>query len=187
VADNRRTPSGGSRPRGKAGPGRGSAGRAPVRPPQDTSPRPERPRFTGRAAILILVLAVLAVSYASSFRAYLQQRDHIADLRSRIEATGNNIDQLEREKRRWEDDAYVGQQARLRFGYVKAGENVYQVLDENGLPLDSPDTLSDPGNAPEDVPTAWWDTAWASVEAAGNLPDEDAEEKPPTSIKAPSE
>jgi hypothetical protein len=134
----------------------------------------------------VLVLAVLAVSYASSFRAYLQQRDHIADLRSQIDTTGKTIDQLEREKRRWEDDAYVGQQARLRFGYVKAGENSYQVLDENGEPLDSPDSLSDPENSPEDVPTAWWETAWASVEAAGNLPDQDAKDKPPTSIKPPS-
>jgi cell division protein FtsB len=170
-----------------AGPGRGSAGRAAVRPPQGTAQRPERPRFTGRAAILVLVLAVLAVSYASSFRAYLQQRDHIADLRSQIETTGNNIDQLEREKRRWQDDAYVGQQARLRFGYVKAGENVYQVIDENGHPLDSPDTLSDPGDDEVDVPDAWWDTAWASVKAAGTLPDQDNEEKPVTSIKAPEE
>jgi cell division protein FtsB len=170
-----------------AGPGRGSAGRPAVRVPQATQSRPERPRFTGRAAILVLVLAVLAVSYASSFRAYLQQRDHIADLRAQIETTGNSIDRLEREKRRWEDDAYVGQQARLRFGYVKAGENVYQVIDENGDPLDSPDTLSDPAETEADVPEAWWDTAWASVKAAGTLPDEDTEEKPVTSIKAPTE
>jgi cell division protein FtsB len=168
-----------------AGPGRGSGGRPAVRAPQSAPSRPERPRFTGRAAILVLVLAVLAVSYASSFRAYLQQRDHIADLRSRIETTGSAIDRLEREKRRWEDDAYVGQQARLRFGYVKAGENVYQVLDENGDPLDSPDTLADPADESADVPDAWFETAWASVKAAGNLPDEDAEEKPATSIKAP--
>ena len=113
MATNRRTPSRGSHPRGQAGPGRGSGGRTPVRAPEAATPRPQRPRFTGRAAILILVLAVLAVSYASSFRAYLQQREHIGDLRSRIEATGESIDQLEREKRRWADDAYVSQQARL--------------------------------------------------------------------------
>ena len=135
------------------------------------------------------MLAVLAVSYASSFRAYLQQRDHIADLRAQIEATDKGIEQLEREKRRWEDDAYVGQQARLRFGYVKAGENVYQVLDENGEPLDSPDTLSDPGTDSEPVPTAWWETAWASSgwRCRGNPPDPDAGKKQPTSIKAPEE
>jgi cell division protein FtsB len=187
MATNRRTPSRGSRPRGMAGPGRGPAGRAPVRPPSDAAVRQERPRFTGRAAILVLVLAVLAASYASSFRAYLQQRDHIAALRAQIESTDNAIDRLEREKRRWQDDAYVGQQARLRFGYVKAGENVYQVLDENGDPLDSPDTLSDAGEADADVPEAWWDTAWKSVKAAGALPDEDDGDKPATSIKAPSE
>ena len=42
-----------------------------------------RPRFTNRMAILVLVVAVLVVSYASSMRAYLQQRSHIEDLKTR--------------------------------------------------------------------------------------------------------
>ena len=42
-----------------------------------------RPRFTNRMAILVVVLAVLVVSYASSMRAYLQQRDQINDLQRR--------------------------------------------------------------------------------------------------------
>jgi hypothetical protein len=44
----------------------------------------KRSRFTGRAAVLVLVLAVLTVSYASSLRAYLQQRAHIGDLKAQI-------------------------------------------------------------------------------------------------------
>jgi cell division protein FtsL len=43
-----------------------------------------RARFTGRVAILLLVAAVLAVSYASSARAWLQQRSDISSLRSQI-------------------------------------------------------------------------------------------------------
>ena len=53
-----------------------------------------RPRFTGRAAVLVLVLAVLTVSYASSLRAYLQQRSHIGDLKQQIAKLVTKIVQI---------------------------------------------------------------------------------------------
>jgi len=101
----------------------------------DPATGPRRPRFTGRAAILLLVLAVLTVSYASSMRAYLQQRSHITDLKSQIAQREANITDLEREKRRWNDPAYVEQQARTRFGWVLPGETAYQVIGADGKPL----------------------------------------------------
>lgn len=124
----------------------------------------------------MLVLAVLTVSFASSMRAYLQQQRHISDLKAQISETGHQIEDLEREKRRWEDDEYVEQQARARFGYIKPGETGYMVIDEEGHPIDSPDQLTDASDLPEEKPEAWWGSAWASVEAAGfpnrNKPDE---------------
>ncbi len=118
----------------------------------------------------MLVLAVLAVSYASSLKAYLQQRDHIADLKSEISETSAAIDDLEREKRRYQDDAYVRAQARERFGYVMPGETSYLVLDENGEPIEGQARLNDPDEVLADEPTAWWDDAWESVELAGSPP-----------------
>ena len=62
-------------------------------------------------------------------------------------------------------------QARARFGYVMPGETSYVVLGEDGKPLDAGDRAADPT---KDVlvkePTAWWTTAWESVELAGNPP-----------------
>ena len=116
------------RPRGAAIGPVGSAGR-PVSKPATDAPRP---RLTGRAAILILLVAVLTVSYASSMRAYLQQRGHIADLKSQIAERSASISDLEREKLRWKDDAFLEQQARERFGFVFPGETSYQVLDSDG-------------------------------------------------------
>ncbi|MDP3889868.1 septum formation initiator family protein [Nocardioides sp.] len=132
--------------------------------------QPDGPRFTGRAAILILVVAVLAVSYASSMRAYLQQRAHIAEVKEQIAERRANIEVLEREKRRWQDEAFVQAQARERFGYLMPGETGYQVIDEDGRPLDRDDTLSDPSEVAQEQPTPWWDTAWESVEIAGDPP-----------------
>jgi cell division protein FtsB len=128
----------------------------------------ERPRITKRAVILLLVVAMLAVSWASSFRAWFQQRAELDDLRSQIAQTQADIKVLRGEKRRYSDDAFVKQQARLRFGYVMPGEESFQALDENGEPIGAVDELADPGNLPGQEPTAWYETAWESVEAAGH-------------------
>ena len=118
----------------------------------------------------MLVLAVLAVSYASSMRAYLQQRAHIDDLKAQIAQRESNIDELEREKRRWHDPAYVAAQARERFGYLMPGETSYVVLGEDGKPLEAETTLTDPATVDRKRPTAWWSEEWSSVELAGHPP-----------------
>ncbi len=117
-------------------------------------------------AVLVVVLAVLVVSYASSMRAYLQQRSHIADLRSQIDSSQRDITALEREKRRWQDDAYVEKQARERFGWVLPGETSYQVIGRDGKPLESSDELTDPNSVARQVPDAWWDKVYGTIEAA---------------------
>jgi len=157
--------------------------------PRGAAPEPSeqrrRPRLTGRAAVLVLVLAVLAVSYASSLKAFLEQRAHIADLKADIAETSADIDALEREKRRWQDDAFVRMQARERFGYVMRGETAYVVLDEKGRPVESRAQLHDPDVVLAEPPTAWWEDAWASVELAGNPPRH--EPPPATDLEAPRE
>jgi cell division protein FtsB len=132
----------------------------------------ERPRsrLTGRAAVLVLVIAVLTVSYASSLRAYLQQRSHINDLKTSIAQHEADIDELESEKGRWNDPAYLEQQARLRLGYVKPGEKTYLVLGEDGKPLEPASELQDPNAVISTEQTPWWSDGWASVELAGNPP-----------------
>jgi len=117
---------------------------------------------------LVLVLAVLAISYASSMRAYLEQKAHLEALRESIAASRQNISELEREKRRWRDEAFIEAQATERLGWVKPGEISFQVIDENGEPLDHEDTLSDPASVEVENEPAWWETAWQTMEAAGH-------------------
>ncbi len=127
-------------------------------------PRAPRPRFTQRMAVLVLVVAVLVVSYASSMRAFLDQRSHIAELRDQISASEREISGLEREKRRWADDAYVEQQARARLGFLMPGETGYRVITPNGTTLDTQDEPE-----PSDLvgPQHWYDTLWDSARRAG--------------------
>jgi|SRR5690349_2424105 len=173
-------------PRGRTGPGRRPGAPRPARPvaarpgdaPAAAAQRP-RSRLTGRAAVLVLVLAVLTVSYASSLRAYLQQRAHINDLKASIAQHEADIDALEAEKARWDDPAYVRTQARERLGYVMPGEKSYLVLGEDGKPLEPASSLQDPTTVITTTSTPWWSDGWASVELAGNPPKPTG--KPPAS------
>lgn len=140
-----------------------------------------RSRFTGRMAILVLVLAVLAVSYASSLRAYLQQRSDIEAFEQQIAETQARIDDLRREQARWQDDEFVAQQARERFGYVHPGETPYVVLDRSGEPLGGSE-LPDPATVVQYQPPAWYDDLWRSTKFAGNPPTE-APEPPKSTIE----
>ena len=145
-----------------------------------------RPRLTGRAAVLVLVVAVLTVSYASSLKAYLQQRQHIAELKAQIAQSEADIDGLEREKSRWRDPAFIQSQARARFGYVMPGETSYVVLGDDGKPLQSETELTPKQDVLVKEPTAWFETAWDSVLLAGNPPAPEPKPKPLGHINAPN-
>ena len=162
-----------------------AAGALPFPTAPDRTER--RPRFTGRAAVLVLLLAVLTVSYGSSMKAYLQQRSHITELKTQIAQREASIDALEREKRRWDDPAFVRAQARARFGYLMPGETSYVVLGTDGKPLESEAALRDPSEVVRVEPTAWWTSVWASVELAGNPPSGRDDRPPATEIDGTEE
>ena len=170
----------GARP--AAGPRRGG-GRPRSTAAAEAGPRP---RFTGRAAVLVLVLALLMVSYASSMRAYLEQRHHLSTLRASISESQQEVERLTREKKRWQDPAYVRTIAHQRFGWVLPGEIGFQVLDEDGQPMGHTDSLSAQDSVTEASRPQWWSSAWGSVVAAGKPQvDPDDVPKPATRITPP--
>jgi len=121
-------------------------------------------------AVILVVLAVLVVSYASSMKAYLEQRNQINDLRSQIVQSKKDIGALEREKKRWGDKAYVATLARERFGWVLPGEIAYQVIDKDGKPMGSTDRLSDPNQVVHVAPRSWWSKQYDSLQQADHPP-----------------
>jgi cell division protein FtsB len=124
-----------------------------------------RSRLTGRAAVLVLVVSALLVSYASSLRAHLDQRSHISALQRSIDRSERDIEELRREKQRWSDPAYVEAQARARFAFGFPGEIGYQVLDVDGSPLDAGSSLEQPVEEGDGRPE-WWESTLASLDAA---------------------
>jgi hypothetical protein len=120
-------------------------------------------------------------------RAYLQQRSHINALKSQITQHNANIDALETEKKRWNDPAYVQEQARQRLGYVMPGEKTYLVLDQHGKPVEAPASLDNPATVTAASRPAWWSNAWGSVELAGDPPRTTSTSPPATKINGARE
>lgn len=147
-----------------------------------------RPRLTGRAAVLAVVFAVLVVSYASSMRAWLDQRATVADAEARIAAAETEIASLERERKRWRDDAYVEAQGRSVLGWVMPGETSYQVIDRDGEPLAAERTLPEADDVVPENDTPWWRATLDSLRIADHpeLEPEPAERiaPPPTTKKS---
>ncbi len=116
--------------------------------------------------MVALVLLVLVISYASSVRAWLQQRAEMAAAQADIQRTQASVDVLEQYKQRWNDPAYIQAQARERFGWVLPGEVGYRVVNSEGEPLGlfaQAVPLPDSAEAEQD----WYDVVWGSIEFAG--------------------
>jgi cell division protein FtsB len=121
--------------------------------------------------VLALVLLVLVISYASSLRAWIDQRQEIAATEAEIAEARARVDQLAQSKQRWHDEAYVRKMARERFGWVLPGEIGYRVIDENGQTVGDTSLDAPEGDAATPDQPDWYDRVWGSIEYAGEPPD----------------
>ncbi|MFG1911691.1 septum formation initiator family protein [Kribbella sp. NPDC048928] len=150
-------------------------GDQPKRRTAGTQAEPARTRgsrnLTGRAAVVLLVLGALIVSYAQSLRVWFDQHQQISALNQEIRDREKRVGELNDEIARWQDDAYVKAQARQRLGWVMPGEIGYRVIGVDGKPLGAPPEPPAPsdGTAEPEKPT-WYTKLWGSVEGAGNPP-----------------
>jgi hypothetical protein len=114
-------------------------------------------------------MLVLAVSYASSMRAWLNQRSDTNALRTEIVQRQQAIKRLQAATLRWQDPAFVQAQARVRFGWIMPGQVGYRVVGMDGKVLQTGPAL--PATTPPGRRAGeWWQTAWGSVLAASDLP-----------------
>jgi cell division protein FtsB len=171
----RRMPSG-QGPARRSVPGRGEAGRRgeASRPAagrrlaasatRTAAPRPRR--LTGRATVLLVVLAALALGYAYPVRVYLSQQADIARMEAAQDAQSRHIADLEAQVAKWQDDAYVVSQARSRLFMVYPGEiPLVVVWDEAGAARDAGAGRPPPA-APQRAAEPWYGRLWSSIEVA---------------------
>ncbi|MCQ2001660.1 FtsB family cell division protein [Arthrobacter zhaoxinii] len=128
-----------------------------VETPDELRPVPAK-AFSGRLLVLAMVMVAITVLLAPSVRTYLQQRSDIAVAKAEIAEAEATQAELEVQLGRWEDPAYIKQQARDRIFLVMPGEKRYLVKGENGV--EEAEQLA-AEEEPEDL--RWVDSLWDSV------------------------
>jgi len=153
---------------------RSTAGAVP-RPRETPAGRSRRSGLTARAAVLAVAVCAVVLTLAVPLQQYVAQHGRIDALAAQTRDQERRVAQLEAARQRWEDPAYIRQQARERLHFVEPGETAYVVVAPSAgrsattRPVSSTQATSD--SAP------WYSELWQSVVAAGSPP------PPPT--KAP--
>ncbi len=113
-----------------------------------------------RAAILAAVVCVLTLTIAGPVRTYFAQRTEMKQLAASEAALRQQIAELEAQKGKLGDPAYIAAQARERLGFVKPGDVPYQVQ----LPP-SVAVPAQQGPQPEPAATGdpWYTSLWHTI------------------------
>ncbi|HVE74914.1 MAG TPA: septum formation initiator family protein [Mycobacteriales bacterium] len=120
------------------------------------------PRLTARAAGLGLVVCGLVVSSGPPLREYLTQRGEIHRLEAAQREQRERLAELQAQRRRLQDPAYITALARDRLHYVLPGETAYVVL---GAPSPAP-TSPAARSATRERESPWYSQLWGSVRTA---------------------
>lgn len=130
-----------------------------------------RSRLTGRAALLALVVCSLVVALAYPLRQYVAQRAEINDQRQQVEEARERVEQLRDEKARWQDDAYVEQQARRHLHFVRPGETGFTLPQHPDRDADA--DVATRGHRDRDTEAEgrpWYEVLWGDLDRADQLP-----------------
>lgn len=119
-------------------------------------------KLTGRAVVLLLVLAALVLTLAFPLREYVQQRSRLSSLEQELATRQSRVEELRDQSQRWNDPDFVELQARSRLHYVYPGETGYIVLS----PQDVKDAREPEIRVAPERSDPWYETLWSSVQAA---------------------
>jgi cell division protein FtsB len=123
-------------------------------------------RLSGFMVIMLSLVVLGAWVLVPTLGTYLDQRQKIAALENSVQVSTEQIADLEQERERWEDPAYITTQARERLYYVKPGEVVYLVdndLDPAAIPREQ-EPVSD---SLQERPSDWMPQLLRAIAGAG--------------------
>jgi cell division protein FtsB len=123
-------------------------------------------RVPGFAAIMLGLVVLGVFVLVPTIGTYAQQEQQLAALRTSVQVTKDQIAELERERERWKDPAYITTEARARLYYEKPGEVVFLV--DNDLPASAQPREQQKVSANvQQTHTDWMSQLVRSVAAAG--------------------
>jgi cell division protein FtsB len=123
-----------------------------------------KPAFTGRAAVLAVVVAALALALAAPARELLSQRSQISSLNGNIASQQQQLTALQKAQKQWANSTYVEQQARDRLHYVFPGQVPYVTLSPTPVASASAAAAQALASQP------WYGRLWSSVQVAAHVP-----------------
>lgn len=123
------------------------------------------------AVIGVVVLLILATVYVP-LKNYFDGRTEIARLEESIAAKQVEREGLVAEIERYEDEAFIEQEARRRLGVIEPGETAWRIVDGRMVPEGQMTTSSDD----EEVQPEWYEVLWDSI--AEEPPEEDGMQMP---------
>jgi cell division protein FtsB len=96
-------------------------------------------RITGRLnSYTLALLAVILIgmfTLAPSIQIWYEQQRQIADYRALVLEAQENLEGMQQERLRWDDEVYIRAQARDRLYFVMPGEVSFLVMDSEGIDL----------------------------------------------------
>jgi cell division protein FtsB len=121
----------------------------------------KRPRLTGRAAVLAVVICAITLSLAYPVREYIAQHRQISELAAQQQSLTLQLGRLHHQQQQLNDPPYVEQLARDELHLCMPGHTCYVII--NGKPA--------PGLIQPRVPapSAWYDRLWQSVQQASQV------------------
>lgn len=87
-------------------------------------------RLSGFMVIMLGLVVLAAFVLVPTIGTFVDQRQQIAALEAAVLLSEQEVADLEAQRERWSDPAYITTQARERLYYVKPGEVVYLVDDD---------------------------------------------------------
>lgn len=125
-----------------------------------------------RAAILAAVVCVLTLTIAGPVRTYFAQRTEMKQLAASEATLRAQIQNLEQQKAKLADPAFIAAQARERLGFVMPGDTPYQVQLPPGAagPTDQPGSPGSPAAKPSSS-GPWYTSLWRTIaDTPHNIP-----------------
>jgi cell division protein FtsL len=116
------------------------------------------PRFTSRAAVLIVVVCAIALSLAYPVREYIAQLHQIGELRAQQAQLAQQLARLQATKAALGSPQYVEQQARQRLHMCFPAQTCYVIITGS-----KPAARAAGAHA---AVTPWYDRLWTSVHEA---------------------
>jgi cell division protein FtsB len=123
-------------------------------------------RLSGFMVIMLGLVVLAAFVLVPTIGTYVDQRQQITALEAAVEVSREDVADLQAQRERWTDPAYITTQARERLYYVRPGEVVYLV--DNDLPPElAPQEQAPVSEDVEQTRTDWMSQFVRSLTEAG--------------------